>query len=89
MKNKIDEIFNEHGVGIGCLAICLVFVICCAIIFGVMCFEGWLLMLLWNWVVPAIWAGAPTLTYWVAVGAIALLNLIGGCFKTVVHRKNE
>jgi hypothetical protein len=89
MKDKIDELINEHGLGVGCLAIVLVFILCAALIFGVLCLEGWILMLLWNWVVPVIWAGAPTLTYWVAVGVLTLLHLIGGCFKTTVHRKNE
>lgn len=51
-----------------------------AIAFAVVCFEGWLVMLLWNAVMPMIWAEAPKLSFWLAVGVLLLCNLL---FKAV------
>jgi hypothetical protein len=46
--------------------------------FGGLCLEGWLVMLLWNAVMPLIWANAPTLTFWVSVGIVLLIDLLFG-----------
>lgn len=54
-------------------AICLVV--------GVIAFQAWILMLLWNWVVVAMF-GAPPMTYWIGVGFSLLLALIGSFFKS-------
>lgn len=51
-----------------------------AIIFAFTCFEGWLVMLLWNAVMPLIWAEAPKLSFWAAVGVLLLCNIL---FKTI------
>ena len=64
----------------GCGWYIAVILITLAIIFAVTCFEGWLVMLLWNAVVPMIWAGAPKLSFWLAVGVLLLCNLL---FKAV------
>lgn len=41
--------------------------------------SGWILMLLWNWLIPSIF-GLTEITYWQAVGITALLTFIGGFF---------
>lgn len=64
----------------GCGQYIVVLLIALAIIFAVTCFEGWLVMLLWNAVVPMIWAEAPRLSFWLAVGVLLLCNLL---FKVV------
>lgn len=64
----------------GCGWYIAVLLIALTIIFAVTCFEGWLVMLLWNAVVPMIWAGAPKLSFWLAVGVLLLCNLL---FKAV------
>ena len=64
----------------GCGWYIAVILITLAIIFAVTCFEGWLVMLLWNAVMPIIWAEAPKLSFWVAVGVLLLCNLL---FKAV------
>ena len=43
--------------------------------FGMMCFQSWLVMLLWNWVAVDLF-GAPVLTFWVAFGLRWLCSLL-------------
>lgn len=59
----------------------LSFLLSISISFGLSCLEGWITMLLWNAVMPLIWAGAPTLTFWVATGIMFLLNLLFGPYR--------
>lgn len=57
----------------GCLAILIV-------IIGLAIFEGWIFMLLWNWLVPLFWTTAPILTIWESIGILFLINIIGKLF---------
>ncbi len=43
-------------------------------------FEGWIFMLLWNWLVPMFWTTAPILNIWQSVGILFLLNIVGKLF---------
>ena len=62
------------------LTIILAILLSLSLSFGLSCLEGWLVMLVWNAVVPLVWAGAPTLTFWVTMGIMFLLNiLLGTC----------
>ncbi len=50
-----------------------------AAIVGLAILFGFIIMWLWNWLMPLVF-GLPTLTYWQAVGLFILLKiLIGGC----------
>lgn len=40
-------------------------------------FEGWIFMLLWNWLVPMFWTTAPIFTLWQSIGILFIINLIG------------
>lgn len=40
-------------------------------------FFGWLVMLLWNWLMPAIF-GLPALTFWQAAGLLVLCKILFG-----------
>lgn len=52
--------------------------------FGFMCLNGWLIMLVWNATLPAIF-GFTTLTFWQAFGLDLLTWLLfGGIGKGVV-----
>ena len=66
--NSGSEIFG------GCLTALIL-----AVLFGA--FEGWIFMLLWNWLVPLFWTTAPVLTFWQAWGVCILLSWIGSFFK--------
>ena len=73
--------FNSYDNN-GCLATIGIIILVLGLVFGGLCLEGWLVMLLWNAVLPLIWANAPTLTFWVAVGLVFLIDLLfGGCVK--------
>lgn len=47
------------------------------IAFAISAFVAWLVMLLWNWVVVAIF-GLPKLSFWLAWGLTILIGLIFG-----------
>jgi hypothetical protein len=65
----------------GFVAWLLYIVLVLAIAFAYLCFEAWLVMLLWNAVIPLIWATTPTLSFWVAMGLMLLCHILFG--KTV------
>jgi hypothetical protein len=49
--------------------------------FGVLCFQSWIFMLLWNWIVGGV-LGWKMLTFWQSMGGVLLLGIIGGFFET-------
>lgn len=68
MFNKLVETFTDCGGGVlGCLAVIICLILGVGVLFGVFCLEGWLLMLLWNWLAVELF-GAPILGYWLCVG---------------------
>lgn len=81
MRKWIDEL-DGMETGVAILVVILVVILILGIAFGVMCLEAWLLMLLWNAVVPALWATAPTLSFWLAMGLMLICNIL---FKAVHH----
>lgn len=85
--------YFENG-AIGCLAIMLVVAIVLfafAIGFGVLCIEGFLLMIVWNAVVPVLWVSAPHLSFWLSVGILFIIQLvfgaIGRCFRGISNKE--
>jgi len=51
---KIGELFENYSFGVALLMCILALVIGAGIAFGVLCLEGWILMLLWNAVIPTL-----------------------------------
>jgi hypothetical protein len=82
--NELIENAFDRGTGWGILVTILIIVLFLALAFGVLCFEGWIVMLLWNAVVVAVF-GAPTLSFWLSVGILLLCNIL---FKAVVRSKS-
>ena len=66
--------FDTRDWGCGAWVLCIVLVL--AIVFGFLCLEAWLVMLLWNAVIPLLWTTAPTLGFWAAMGLMLLCNLL-------------
>jgi hypothetical protein len=64
---------------IGCGAYLVAILLIIALAFGLSCLYAWIGMLLWNWVMPMIWASAPEMTFWPMWGLIELCGLL---FKT-------
>lgn len=71
-----EGIYNLCGCFLGTLLIILCVVLVLGIVFGVFCFEGWIFMLLWNWLAVELF-GANILGYWVCVGIVFALSFIG------------
>ena len=80
MRRKNDWIDD-----LGCGGAILVLLGVLLLAFAIMCFEGWLLMLLWNWLLVELF-GLAVINFWQGVGLILLLNLISGFIKTTVGK---
>lgn len=81
MKDKLVDVYEECGCGV--LLLCILLVL--AIAFGILCFEGWLLMLVWNYAIVAVF-NAPPIGFWIAVCLVWLLNLISKAFTIKVNK---
>ena len=75
MKAKLMDVYEVGGCGL--VLLCLILVL--ALVFGILCFEGWLIMLLWNWVAVSLF-NAPAIGYWLGVGIVVCLNLLSKVF---------
>lgn len=71
----------------GCLAVIGVVILVLALVLGVFCFESWLIMLLWNVLIPAIMEW-NAISFWQACGINLLCNLLFGCVRTVTRKKD-
>ena len=76
MKDKIVDLYETCGCLMATLILIFIVVLALAIVFGAFCFEGWIFMLLWNWLAVELF-GATALGYWVCVGIVFALNFIG------------
>ncbi len=65
------------------IAAMVLFGIAAAAVFGLV--FGYLVMILWNWLMPQIF-NLPVITYWQAFGIVILAKLIFGAFG---HGKNR
>ena len=88
MKNWLEDLFDEHGVAIGCLAILLVLIIAFGLVFGALCLEGWILMLLWNAILVPLF-GFGVLKFWWAVGIVLISNILFKGATTITKNKGE
>ena len=53
---------------------------------GFAALEAWIVMLLWNHVLCAIFTSVPTITFWLAWGILILCNIL---FKGVATVKSK
>nr|WP_315395644.1 hypothetical protein [uncultured Duganella sp.] len=51
----------------------------------IMALLGWIVMLLWNWIVPHLFAGGAHLDYWRALGLLVLCRILVGGFGRHHH----
>ena len=59
----------------------MVIILALALVFGIVCLEAWIGMLLFNWV-TSLFGCMFILTFWQAFGVCALLSFVGGFFKS-------
>lgn len=76
MKRAIENLYMTCGYLTATLIVVLCVVFALALCFGIFCFEGWIFLLLWNWLAVGL-LNAPALGYWVCVGIVFALNFIG------------
>ena len=54
------------------------------VIFGVLCLESWLIMLLWNATLPVVFSGVTAIGFWQSVGInLLVILLFGGVGKII------
>ena len=59
-------------------------IIALGVIFGVLCFESWLIMLLWNATLPVVFSGVTAIGFWQSVGInLLVILLFGGVGKII------
>ncbi len=85
MIDKMVDAWESYETGLAILLCIGIAIGWLAWMFGIMCFQSWLVMLLWNWVAVELF-GAPVLTFWVAFGLRWLCSLL---FKTRVSVNKE
>lgn len=78
VKDRIKGVYRLCGEGLlGALVVIGCVVLVLALAFGIYCLEGWILMLLWNWLAVSL-LGAKALGYWVCVGICFALHFLKG-----------
>lgn len=77
----MKELF-EDGVAIGCLSIIGIL----GLVFGFICLEGWILMLLWNVIVIKVFA-IGEITFWQGLGIMAICNILIKSSTTIIQGK--
>ena len=66
----------------------LAVIIVLALVFGIVCFEAWIGMLIFNWVM-GLFGVAFALTFWQAFGVCVLLSFVGGFFKSSLSSSSK
>ena len=89
MRDSIDGIYETCGCLLGTIIIILCLALVLGIVFGVFCLQGWIFMLLWNWLAVLLF-NASALGYWVCVGIVFALNFLGRLIfgRTRVNRED-
>jgi len=72
----VRELYKNSGCLLATLTIILLVVLLAGLVFGAFCLEGWVFMLLWNWLAVE-YLGAPILGFWVCVGIVVAINFVG------------
>jgi hypothetical protein len=52
-------------------------------------FLGWVVMQLWNWLMPALFASAHTIDYCQALGILVLSKILFGSFRCGCHGRGR
>ena len=75
--------YNFDWEDLGCFAIVGIILAVIVIAIGIFLLEGLAVMLLWNWLVPLIFVGAPVINYWMALGIMILCNILFGTVRVI------
>ena len=90
MKNLFDRLdLDEMSTGVAILVIILIVALIFGLAFGIMCFEAWILMLLWNAIIPTIFVNGATISFWMAMGIILICNILFKSGHYCSSKKND
>jgi hypothetical protein len=88
-KGKIVMKYSRDDLSdVGCGSLILVFLLILAIAFSIMCFEAWIAMLIWNFVVVALFTALPIVGFWQMFLILMLINIVLGGLRTVVKTRD-
>ena len=93
-KTSFATLKSELGLGWAIFTIAIVIIASLGLCFGLMCFEAWLIMLLWNAVLPAVITIILPITFWQAMCLLLLCNflfersIVKG-ISNIIDKKNE
>jgi hypothetical protein len=73
---KWERLCEKHTMGVAVALIVGTVLLSLAFSFGFACLWGWVFMLVWNNLLPLLWAEAPTISFWLATGIMFVLRLI-------------
>lgn len=74
--SKWEKFFDEHTIGVAIALVVGTILLSLALSFGIACLWGWLFMVVWNNLLPLLWAEAPMISFWLATGIMFVLRLI-------------
>lgn len=74
--SKVKRLYQACGWFLATIIILLLVALVVGLVFGTFCLEGWIFMLLWNWVAVELFS-APILGYWLCVGTVIFITFIG------------
>ncbi len=87
MKKTFKFSSNEQNTALGCLLLLGLLILVFGACFGVLCLEGWAVMVLVNYaLVP--WLGISELSYWGAFCIVLLCNILFGGLRASVSSKD-
>ena len=75
MIKGIVEVWDKYDGFFAVLAVIAFIVSFLGMAFGLWCLQAWLVMLLWNWVMVALF-NLPALTFWLSFGLVRLFQLL-------------
>ena len=86
MLNKIADFFDEYNAGAAIAFSILLILFSLGIAFGMACLWGLVFMLVWNNLLPLLWAEAPIIGFWLSVGITFVVRLL---FKSTITVNNK
>jgi hypothetical protein len=88
-KGKIVmKISKDDLSDLGCGGLILVILLIFALAFGIMCFEAWIAMLIWNCVVVALFATLPIISFWQTFLILMLINIVFSGLKSAIRTRD-
>lgn len=92
-KNDLNDFFEKERkhTAIEVISVIIGVIIVLALAFGLMCFEAWIGMLLWNWFVVGMlgFANLYMENIWMMWGVILLCNILFKSHNTANGKKND